>query len=202
MGRALVASWAEVETVMAGVSGIDSGKNSLRHHRVDLSEQDFAQAWATLNRIHRSTLTALILAAPHRRLIADRLAIGTQEPKTRTQVDGPVAAPAKGRAPMTAVRTLRDLRPDTQRLARAFAVLDGPSLALASVAAVLDMPPARATKVAADLAAAEWGVATEDRFTIAMEAREYLAKAAVAISPAEVDHVLGHLAAAVRTHMN
>lgn len=53
-------------------------KEFLAPPSVDLSEQDFVQAWATLHYGHRSTLIALILAAPHRRRTADRLVGGTK----------------------------------------------------------------------------------------------------------------------------
>jgi tetratricopeptide (TPR) repeat protein len=92
-------------------------------------------------------------------------------------------------------RAFRDLQPDAQRLVRALAVLDGTSISLTVAAAVAELPPPRAVQVLAALAAAGWGSATQDRFELAIDAREHLAELAGSIPAAEVDQVLADVAA-------
>jgi tetratricopeptide (TPR) repeat protein len=92
-------------------------------------------------------------------------------------------------------RAFRDLQPDAQRLVRALAVLDGPSISLAGAAAVVELPRPRVVQVLAALATAGWGSATQDRFEVAVDAREHLAELARSVPAAEVDQVLTRVAA-------
>lgn len=97
-------------------------------------------------------------------------------------------------------QAFREFRPDVQRLVRALAVLGGPSISMVSVGAVLAAPKPRAAETVATLAAAGWGAVSEDRFEIAADAREHLAELVPSASPAEVDQILGHVAAVAKMH--
>lgn len=100
----------------------------------------------------------------------------------------------------TWARTFHDLGPEAQRLVRAFEVLNGTSLSLASVAAVLEVPPPRAAEITASLAATGWGTVTEDRFEITLEARYHLPELVPDMSQPEIDQVLAHVATVAQTH--
>jgi hypothetical protein len=97
-------------------------------------------------------------------------------------------------------RAFPSLGPEAQRLVRALAVLDGSSLSLASVAAVLDAPQQRAAEITAGLAVAGWGIVTEDRFEITPAARGHFPELVPDMLPAEVDHVLADVAAVAQAH--
>lgn len=64
------------------------------------SERDFSEAWATLDRPQRSTLVALLLAAPRRRPTADRLVGGTK----RARRNAPIPLGERSSAPMLAAQ--------------------------------------------------------------------------------------------------
>jgi hypothetical protein len=98
------------------------------------------------------------------------------------------------------VRAFPGLEPEAQRLVRAFAVLKGSSLSLASVAAVLEVPQPRAAEITTGLAATGWGTVTEDRFEITPEARYHLPELVPDMSQPEIDQVLAHVATVAHTH--
>lgn len=99
-------------------------------------------------------------------------------------------------------RAVRDLRPDAQLLVRALAVLDGPSISLVSVAAVLEMPRSRVAAVVSELVTAGWGSLTEDRFEIAAGGQERLSEMVQLVLPGDVDEVLVRVAAVVEVHVS
>lgn len=102
----------------------------------------------------------------------------------------------------TWAQALCKLRADAQRLVRALAVLDGSSISFVSVAAVLEVPEPRATDIMSVLTANRWGAIAEDRFEVAVYAREFLAELAQTVSAAEVDQVLTLAAAAVQPYLD
>lgn len=93
--------------------------------------------------------------------------------------------------------TFHDLHPDTQQVMRACAVLDQPSISLASAAAAADLPRARILAALAPAESAGWGGVTEDRFDVAYRARSYLRDLARTMPEQDVRAVLDRIAAEV-----
>lgn len=99
-------------------------------------------------------------------------------------------------------RALRKLQPDAQRLVRTLAILGGPTVSLVSVAAALEMSEPDAAEVVSVLTADHWGAITEDRFEVAIPAREYLAELAQTVPAAKVDQVLTLVAAVLQPYLD
>lgn len=97
--------------------------------------------------------------------------------------------------------TFHDLHPDTQQVIRACAVLDQPSISLASAAAVVDLPLASILATLAPAESAGWGGVTDDRFDVAYRARSYLRDLARTMPEQEVRAVLDRIAAEVIRRM-
>jgi tetratricopeptide (TPR) repeat protein len=90
--------------------------------------------------------------------------------------------------------TFHDLHPDAQQVVRACAVLDHPSLSLASAAAVLKAPAPHVTASLAAAVESGWGSVVDDRFDVAVGAQPYLRELARKVARTDVRLVLGRIA--------